>query len=76
MKRYDLVKGQDGWKTESDGRTVRGTKASTKADAVRQARAAANRAIEPVTLKIHRADGRIQEERTYPRSADPRSSRG
>lgn len=25
---------------------------------------------------IHTADGRIQEERTYPRSSDPRRSRG
>jgi hypothetical protein len=76
MKRFDLVKRPDGWATESDGRTVRGTKAPTKAQAVQQARAAARRAPEPISLKIHQADGRIQEERTYVRSADPRSSRG
>jgi hypothetical protein len=29
-----------------------------------------------VTLKIKLANGRIREERTYPRSSDPRSSKG
>lgn len=28
------------------------------------------------SVKIHKEDGRIQEERTYPRSADPRGSKG
>ena len=28
------------------------------------------------SLRIHKKDGTIQEERTYPRSADPTSSRG
>jgi hypothetical protein len=29
-----------------------------------------------VSLRIYTRDGRIQEERTYPRSADPKRSRG
>lgn len=28
------------------------------------------------SVKIHLANGRIEEERTYPRSADPRASKG
>ncbi|WP_080393289.1 DUF2188 domain-containing protein [Pseudomonas syringae] len=28
------------------------------------------------SLKIHKEDGTIQEERTYPRSADPSKSKG
>lgn len=28
------------------------------------------------SLKIHKQDGTFQEERTYPRSADPRDSKG
>jgi len=28
------------------------------------------------SLKIHKLDGTIQEERTYPRSKDPRKSKG
>lgn len=31
---------------------------------------------ELVTLKIKRPDGRIRDERTYPRSSDPRRSKG
>jgi len=29
-----------------------------------------------VSVKIHKADGTIEEERTYPRSADPRRTKG
>lgn len=29
-----------------------------------------------VTLRIHKLDGRFQEERTYPRKADPKKSKG
>ncbi|MFJ4454181.1 DUF2188 domain-containing protein [Pseudomonas sp. NPDC089392] len=29
-----------------------------------------------VSVKIHKADGTFEEERTYPRSADPRRSKG
>ena len=28
------------------------------------------------SVKIHKKDGTLQEERTYPRSADPRESKG
>lgn len=28
------------------------------------------------SVKIHTSDGRIEEERTYPRSADPAQSKG
>jgi hypothetical protein len=30
----------------------------------------------PVSVKIHGIDGKFEEERTYPRSADPRKSKG
>jgi hypothetical protein len=30
----------------------------------------------PIALRIHAQDGKIQEERIYPRSADPKGSRG
>lgn len=33
-------------------------------------------AFGPLSLRIYSKGGRIQEERTYPRSADPRSSKG
>lgn len=76
MKRMDIVKKGDEWKAESKGRTVPGTKASRKADAVKQTAAKARAESEPVSVRIHKENGRIQEERTYPRSADPRRSKG
>lgn len=76
MKRIDVVKKGDKWVGESDGKTVRGTGASLKADAVKNTAGVARRADEPVTVKIHKEDGRIQEERTYPSGADPHSSKG
>jgi hypothetical protein len=38
--------------------------------------AVAKPGTEPVSVRIHKADGKWQEERTYPRSADPRWSKG
>ena len=76
MKRIDVVKRGDGWAGQSGGRTVPNTKAPTKAEAVKKTAAVAKKGPEPVSVRIHKADGKIQEERTYPRSADPRSSKG
>jgi Uncharacterized protein conserved in bacteria (DUF2188) len=76
MKRIDVVKMDEGWRSESGGRTVPNTKAPTKAEAIKNAAAAARKGPEPVSVKIHDSKGRIQEERTYPRAADPRSSKG
>jgi hypothetical protein len=76
MKRIDVVKTKDGWRGESGGQTVRGTKAPTKAETVKQTANVARKAPEPVSVKIHKENGRIQEERTYPRKADPPGSKG
>jgi len=46
-----------------------------KEDAVFEALGAA-RAAEPSELTIKGKDGRIQDRRTYPRSSDPRRSKG
>lgn len=43
---------------------------------VRWAGKLAKRQSHPVSLRIFLKNGRIQEERTYPRSADPRRSKG
>jgi Uncharacterized protein conserved in bacteria (DUF2188) len=76
MKRIDVVKKRDGWAGESGGRTVPSTEAATKAEAVKKVTSAAKRGPEPVSVRIHKTDGKIQEERTYPRSADPRRTKG
>ena len=76
MKRIDVVKKKDGWAGTSGGKTVRGTKATTKAETVKKTTAVAKKDREPVSVRIHKENGQIQEERTYPSSADPRSSKG
>lgn len=74
MKRVDLVKKGEQWVQESRGESR--PLSRLKKDAITKAAQAARRAREAVTLKIHKEDGRIQEERTYPRAADPRTSKG
>jgi hypothetical protein len=64
------------WVGRSGGKTVRGTKATTKQSSVKKTAAVAKKAKKPTSVRIHKANGRIQEERTYPRSADPKKSRG
>lgn len=74
MKRIDVVKKGDEWVGESARKVV--VRAPTKAQAVRETARVAKAAPEPVTVKIHKENGRIQEERTYPRAADPPQSKG
>lgn len=65
------------WKVTKEG-TVYATYA-TQADAIALARALAAQTVargDTVTLKIKRADGRIREERTWPRSSDPKRTKG
>jgi len=72
--RIDVRKRDEGWVAERDGDTV--VRASTKAAAVKQTARYARSSGDPMTVKIHMVDGKIGEERTYPRSADPRRTRG
>ena len=75
MKRIDVVKRKDGtWVGETNGRKVVG--GATKAETVKAAVAKAKSGKDPVSLRIHKQDGKIQEERTYPRKADPKRSKG
>lgn len=74
MKRIDVVKKGDQWIAEAGGRML--TSAPTKVEAVRETARVARGAGEPVTVKIHGQNGRIQAERTYPRGADPRNRKG
>lgn len=76
MKRMDVVKKNDQWRAESKGRAVPGTSARRKDDAVKKTAQKARATPEPVTVKIHKETGVIQEERTYPRKADPPKSEG
>lgn len=65
------------WKVTVDG--VIEYNEETQADAIARARkwiAALVKEGRTATLKIKRPNGRIRDERTYPRSSDPRRSKG
>ena len=74
MKRIDVVKKPGGWVAET--KTGKVAEAPTKDQAIKRTAQVARAEPGPVTVKIHKENGRIQEERTYPRSADPPQSKG
>ena len=74
MDNYHITKTDTGWELKKEGATRASKTASTKADIT--AVAAEFLDGKTASLKIHKEDGKIQEERTYPRSADPKQSKG
>ena len=74
MDNYHITTGTTGWELKKQGATRASKTAKTKAEIVK----IAGEFLEGKTasLKIHKEDGTIQEERTYPRSADPSKSKG
>lgn len=74
MKRIDITKKNDQWVAKSGDKVV--AKADTKEAAVQKTAKAARAMPEAVSVKIHKVDGKIQEERTYPSKADPKKSKG
>lgn len=74
MKRIDIVKKGDSWVAERKHHTIERSK--TKTSAVKKAATSARASSEAVSVRIHKANGRIQEERTYPAKADPRRYKG
>ncbi|MGA8937742.1 MAG: DUF2188 domain-containing protein [Acidobacteriaceae bacterium] len=74
MKRIDLVHRGDEWVAKAGRKVV--ASAPLKKDAVRKTAEIAKADPKPVSVKIHKLNGRFQEERTYPRSADPQQSKG
>jgi hypothetical protein len=76
MKRIDVVKRGSQWVGETGKTKQVVSRAPTKEAAVKQTAEVAKKEPDAVSVKIHNLDGKIQEERTYPRSADPRRSPG
>ena len=74
LKRIDISKQGDEWVAKTGGQVV--SRAPRKADLVRQTASSLRSSGVPTSVRIHGRDGRIQEERTYGRNADPRRSRG
>ena len=76
MKReiYHVVKDQEGWKAEKEGNQRAIFKGPVKREVVNQIIDRAKNEVSQV--KIHKADGTISEERTFPKSSDPRKYKG
>lgn len=77
LNKYDLSKKDDHWQLKKQG-NERATKAFTgnKEDAIKDSAAYLKSTDDGGSLRIHKEDGKFQEERTYPRSKDPKSSKG
>lgn len=75
--RYEYINTGGVWCNDLKGNEIIGvygkfrTKALAVADAIEQAKK-----HQPCSLRIHLRSGEIEEERTFPRSADPRRSKG
>jgi hypothetical protein len=75
VKQWHLAREDRGWVARDEGGKRRAG-GDTKNEAIRQTAGAAQRSRDPVSVVIHKQNGQFQEERTYPRSADPRRTRG
>ncbi|HEN8727069.1 TPA: DUF2188 domain-containing protein [Pseudomonas putida] len=74
MDNYHVSPTADGWELKKAGAERASKRSSTKQELV----ASLSDFFQGKTasVKIHKADGTIEEERTYPRSDDPRRSKG
>jgi hypothetical protein len=74
MDNYHIRKTEKFWELVKEGAQRASKTASTKAEIT----AIASEFLEGKTasLKIHKEDGTFQEERTFPRAADPKKTKG
>ena len=74
MDNYHITKKENVWELVKEGAQRASKTASTKAEITE----IASEFLQGKTasLKIHKEDGTIQEERTFPRAADPRKTKG
>jgi len=75
LKKYHITKTDDGWQGKAEDGKRASVKGGTKKEAVDKMIDLAKRQGD-VSVIIHKQNGQFQEERTYPRSSDPRSSKG
>ena len=76
MDIYNITKDKDGdqWKFAKVGNQRASMTAGTKAEIIKKVQKYMVGKIG--TVKIHKENGQIQEERTYPRKHDPRNIKG
>ena len=78
LPKYSLSKDKkaDDWVLRRDGATRATRRFDTKADATRAGVLSSALGKDGGSVRIKKENGRIQEERTYPRSRDPRRTKG
>jgi hypothetical protein len=74
MDNYHLTKNGDHWQLLKEGAARASFTAPTKKEASEKAHVFLEG--KAASLKIHSEDGKVQEERTYPRAQDPRKYPG
>lgn len=74
MDNYHLTKNDDHWQLAKEGASRASLSGTTKKETIEKAHAFLEGKV--ASLKIHGEDGKVQEERTYPRAKDPKKSPG
>ncbi|MDO8455381.1 MAG: DUF2188 domain-containing protein [Burkholderiaceae bacterium] len=74
MDKFDITKKNDEWVLKKQGAERAIKKSDTKEEAVKHMRE--YMADKVGSVRIHKQDGEIQEERTYQRENDPKKSKG
>ena len=74
MDNYHITPTENGWAFKKQGAERASKTATTKVEIIKLATEFLDG--KTASLKIHKEDGTIQEERTYPRSADPKKTKG
>lgn len=72
---YHVTKTEKGWEGKREDKNHPVAKGDTKKEVMAETIAIAKK-HQPSSVRIHGVNGRIQEERTYPRTSDPHGSRG
>jgi len=74
MDNYHITKDDQGWKLQKEGSDRAIKRSDTKDEAIQHMRGYMD--DKTGSVKIHREDGKFQEERTYQRKDDPSKSPG
>ncbi len=75
MTNYHITKHPNGWGLKKEG-AERATRVTATKSELMEIIKGGGHSKEPSSVKIHKTDGKIQEERTYPKSKDPKESKG
>ncbi|WP_321295713.1 DUF2188 domain-containing protein [Marinifilum fragile] len=73
--KYHVTKTKDGWQGKAEGNERASVKGKTKEEVVKATIEIAKKQTSS-SVRIHKSDGEIQEERTYPRKSDPYPPKG